>query len=98
MFQGMQMFMAFFMCLAGPSGYTIREVIKQTEADVKSWTDKLEDESMRPTRTFIIEVKRLDLPEGILSGFHYHDLSYERGSFPTLWLSVENRIISNNTS
>lgn len=42
--------------MAGPSGYTIREVIKETGADVKSWTDKVEDDLTRPTRTFIIEV------------------------------------------
>ncbi|BDA41063.1 hypothetical protein COCOBI_01-7180 [Coccomyxa sp. Obi] len=39
----------------GPSGYTIREIIKETGADVKSWTDKVEDDLTRPTRTFIIE-------------------------------------------
>lgn len=43
-------------CMAGPSGYTIREIIKETGADVKSWTDKVEDDLTRPTRTFIIEV------------------------------------------
>ena len=47
-------------CLAtGPSGFTVREIIRHTEADIKSWTDKCEDDITRPTRTFIIEVLRL---------------------------------------
>ena len=44
---------------AGPSGFTVREIIRQTEADIKSWTDKCEDDTTRPTRTFIIEVVSL---------------------------------------
>ena len=44
------------MIAPGPSGFTVREIIKYTEADIKSWTDTLEDELTRPTRTFIIEV------------------------------------------
>ncbi len=50
-------------CVAGPSGYTIREIIKQTGADVKSWTDKMEDDLTRPTRTFIIEVRQPGNPQ-----------------------------------
>lgn len=55
----------FFGCAAGPSGFTVREIIRQTDADIKSWTDKCEDDTTRPTRTFIIEV--LSLPPGSLA-------------------------------
>ena len=48
-----------FGCAAGPSGFTVREIIRQTDADIKSWTDKCEDDTTRPTRTFIIEVVSL---------------------------------------
>lgn len=41
----------------GPSGFTVREIIKATDADIKSWTDSGRDSSARPTRTFIIEVR-----------------------------------------
>lgn len=89
MFQGMQVSSYFFiMCLTGPSGYTIREVIKQTEADVKSWTDKLEDESMRPTRTFIIEVRSLEFSEGIFF-FIIKIRPINSAASSGLWLSVE---------
>jgi len=50
---------------AGPSGFTVREIIRQTDSDIKSWTDKCEDDITRPTRTFIIEVRNSlpSLPE-----------------------------------
>ena len=43
---------------AGPNGASVREVCRQTGADIKSWTDQSRDEasrSPRPTRTFVIE-------------------------------------------
>ena len=43
---------------AGPNGASVREVCRQTGADIKSWTDQSKDEasrSPRPTRTFVIE-------------------------------------------
>ena len=43
---------------AGPSGFTVREIIKLTDADIKSWTDAgCGDDAQRPTRTFIIEAR-----------------------------------------
>ncbi len=44
---------------AGPSGFTVREIIRHSDANIKSWTDKCEDDITRPTRTFIIEVRPL---------------------------------------
>lgn len=38
----------------------MREVCRQTGADIKSWTDQSKDEASRatrPTRTFVIEVR-----------------------------------------
>ena len=44
--------------VAGPSGASVREISKQTGADIKSWTEKPDHKrlSSRPTRTFVIEV------------------------------------------
>ena len=43
---------------AGPSGTSVREISKQTGADIKSWTEKPDNKtaSSRPTRSFVIEV------------------------------------------
>ncbi len=44
--------------VAGPSGASVREISKQTGADIKSWTEKPDHKShsSRPTRSFVIEV------------------------------------------
>jgi hypothetical protein len=61
---------------AGPSGFTVREIIKLTDADIKSWTDAGAcDDSQRPTRTFIIEARPLCSQNPLASpwlhpGFH----------------------------
>lgn len=51
---------------AGPSGTSVREISKQTGADIKSWTEKPDHKSLssRPTRSFVIEV--LPCPPGVL--------------------------------
>lgn len=52
---------------AGPSGTSVREISKQTGADIKSWTEKPDHKSLssRPTRSFVIEV--LPRLPGVLS-------------------------------
>ncbi|KAL3154371.1 hypothetical protein ABBQ32_013848 [Trebouxia sp. C0010 RCD-2024] len=44
----------------GPSGTSVREISKQTGADIKSWTEKPDHKSLssRPTRSFVIEGKK----------------------------------------
>ncbi|DBB03863.1 TPA: hypothetical protein ACH3X1_012952 [Trebouxia sp. C0004] len=44
----------------GPSGASVREISKQTGADIKSWTEKPDHKSQlsRPTRSFVIEGKK----------------------------------------
>lgn len=44
---------------AGPSGSSVREISKQTGADIKSWTGKAASapgKPNRPVRSFVIEV------------------------------------------
>jgi hypothetical protein len=53
--------------LAGPSGASVREVMRQTGADIKSWTEQGSHRSKRPARVFLISVSALrptDLPPG----------------------------------
>ena len=52
---------------AGPSGTSVREISKQTGANIKSWTEKPDHKSLssRPTRSFVIEV--LACPPAMLS-------------------------------
>ena len=42
----------------GPSGTSVREISRQTGADIKSWTEKPDNKSAssRPTRSFVLEV------------------------------------------
>ncbi|DBA67294.1 TPA: hypothetical protein ACH3X2_001599 [Trebouxia sp. C0005] len=44
----------------GPSGASVREISRQTGADIKSWTEKPDhkSQSSRPTRSFVIEGKK----------------------------------------
>ena len=45
---------------AGKDGCCVRDMMKQSGADIKSWTDKnptqAKDGTCRPTRTFVVEV------------------------------------------
>ena len=47
-----------YIIVAGPSGASVREISRQTGADIKSWTEKPDhkSQSSRPTRSFVIEV------------------------------------------
>jgi len=40
---------------AGPSGSSVREIMRQSECDIKSWTEPPNVHSRRPSRTFVIE-------------------------------------------
>ena len=45
---------------AGPNGVCVREVSRQSGADIKSWTDKHKaslDNKHRPCRSFLVQVK-----------------------------------------
>ena len=56
-------------CNAGPSGSSIRQIMSQTGAEIRSWTDQAKTTSGRPSRIFVAEVRicflwtRTSLPE-----------------------------------
>ncbi len=42
---------------AGPSGTSIRDIMRTTGADIKSWTENHHPKIKRPCRMFVVEVK-----------------------------------------
>ena len=42
--------------VAGPAGSSVREIMRQTGADIKSWTEQSTHRSKRPARVFLVSV------------------------------------------
>ena len=64
----------------------MREIIRHSDANIKSWTDKCEDDITRPTRTFIIEVR--PLLHKIFQSSHQMLQPGVRGSYTPLHLQL----------
>jgi hypothetical protein len=48
--------------LPGPAGASVREIMRRTGADIKSWTEAHSTKSRRPARIFLIGVRRAGAP------------------------------------
>lgn len=77
--------------LAGPSGSSVRQIMAQTGAEIKSWTDHAKSSSSRPSRIFVVEVWESQFCLSIhllLVDAQHHSYAPCKRASPNVWAQI----------